>query len=103
LAPFSLRLSAREIEAAANPSPRCAGCDRACRKLYRNINSVRVRGFILHGAPSAYKTTNISVFDLFAGNGGLQHIFAADDPDDLVIDFDRVDDLADGCRRPCIT
>jgi hypothetical protein len=35
----------------------------------------------------------------FAGNRGVQHIFAAHHPDDLVIDFDRIDDRADGCRR----
>ena len=51
--------------------------------------------FIDRGAPFAYKTTNISVLDLFARDGGLQDISAADDPDGLIIDFDRVDDRTD--------
>jgi hypothetical protein len=32
----------------------------------------------------AYKTTNISVLGLFAGDGGLEDILAADDPDGLI-------------------
>jgi hypothetical protein len=51
--------------------------------------------FIGRGAPFAYKTTNISVRDLFACNDGLQDILADDDSDGLVVDFDRVDDQAD--------
>jgi hypothetical protein len=64
-------------------------------KLYSYFNNIRVRSFVLNGAPLAYKTTNISVLDLFAGDGGLQDVPAANDPDGLVVDFDRVDDRAD--------
>ena len=49
----------------------------------------------MSGAPFAYKTTNISVLGLFAGDGGLEDILAADDPDGLIIDFDEVDDRMD--------
>jgi hypothetical protein len=46
-----------------------------CRsELYSNFNNIRVRCFILNGAPFAY-TTNISVRGLVAC------IFTADDPD----------------------
>jgi hypothetical protein len=48
--------------------------------------------FISAGAPFAYKTTNISVRVLFAGNDSLQDVFAADNPDDPVSDFDGIDD-----------
>jgi hypothetical protein len=51
--------------------------------------------FIGRGAPFAYKTTNISVLDLFARNGGLEDILAAEDPDGLVVDLDRLDDRMD--------
>ena len=50
---------------------------------------------IVSGAPFAYKTTNISVLGLFAGNGRLEDILAADDPDRLVVDLDRIDDRVD--------
>ncbi|MEW6152180.1 MAG: hypothetical protein AB1745_29725 [Pseudomonadota bacterium] len=49
----------------------------------------------MSGAPFAYKTTNISVLGLFACNGGLEDILAADDPDGLVVDLDRIDDRVD--------
>jgi hypothetical protein len=51
--------------------------------------------FIGRGAPFAYKTTNISVLGLFTGDGGLQEVPAADDPDGPVVDLDRVDDGTD--------
>src|SRR4051794_36487310 len=38
-------------------------------KLCHNFNNVRVRVFILNGAPFAYKTMNICVVDLFARDG----------------------------------
>jgi hypothetical protein len=44
------------------------------------------------GAPFAYKTTNISVRVLFAGNDRLQDVFVANDPDGLVVDLDCIDD-----------
>ncbi|MEW6395664.1 MAG: hypothetical protein AB1582_14100 [Pseudomonadota bacterium] len=49
----------------------------------------------MSGAPFAYKTTNIPVLDLFARNGGLKDILAAQDPDGLVVDLDSVDDRMD--------
>jgi hypothetical protein len=48
--------------------------------------------FIGRGAPFSYKTTNIFVRVLFAGNDGLEDISAADDPNGLFIDLDRVND-----------
>jgi len=60
-----------------------------------DFNSIRVRSFILTGAPIAYKATNIAVRGLFAGNDGLQRILTADDPDDWVIAFSGIDDGAD--------
>src|SRR5947207_13451228 len=50
---------------------------------------------IFSGGPFAYKTTNISVLDLFAGNGGLQDVLAADDPGPIV-HLDCIDDRTDG-------
>jgi hypothetical protein len=47
---------------------------------------------IVSGAPFAYKTTNISVRVLFAGNDRLQNVFVANDPDGLVVDLDGIDD-----------
>lgn len=61
-------------------------------ELDRNLKYIRVRSFILSGAPFAYKTTNIAVLGLFSGNGGLEDVLAANDPDGLVVDLDRVDD-----------
>ena len=61
-------------------------------ELYSNCNNIRVRSFILTGAPFAYKTTNISVRGLFAGNYGLQYVLVANNPDRVVVDFDGVDD-----------
>ncbi|WP_233023619.1 MULTISPECIES: hypothetical protein [Hyphomicrobiales] len=49
----------------------------------------------MSGAPFAYKTTNISVLGLFARDGRLEDILAADDPDRLVVDLDRIDDRMD--------
>lgn len=37
------------------------------------------------------KATNISVLGLFAGNGSLEDVLAADNPNGLVIDLDRID------------
>src|ERR1035437_10294123 len=54
-------------------------------------SAVRIRS----GAPFAYKTTNIPVRGLFAGNDSLQHVLAANNPDGLVVDLDGVDDRAD--------
>ncbi|MGO3929837.1 hypothetical protein [Rhodopseudomonas pseudopalustris] len=31
-------------------------------------------------------------FSVFAGNGSLEDILAADDPDSMIVDLDRVDD-----------
>ena len=59
-------------------------------ELYCNINNIRVRSFILTGAPFAYKTTNISFRDPFSGNDGLEYVFAADNPDGFVVDLNRV-------------
>src|SRR5439155_22887289 len=50
---------------------------------------------IFSGGPFAYKTTNISVLDLFAGTGGLQYVLAADDPGPIV-HLDCIDDRTDG-------
>lgn len=52
----------------------------------------------MSGAPFAYKTTNISVLGLFAGDAGLQDVLAADDPDRPIIHLDRIDDRADVSR-----
>ncbi|MDU1491304.1 MULTISPECIES: hypothetical protein [Bradyrhizobium] len=49
----------------------------------------------MSGAPFAYKTTNISVLGLFAGDGGLQDVLAADDPDGTVVNLDRIEDRTD--------
>jgi len=50
---------------------------------------------------TAYKTTNIPVRGLFAGTDCLQNILAADNPDGVVIDFDRIDDRSNDPRgRP---
>ena len=91
---ISRRLRSRDgVRARAKGAPRSGEA-----KLYRYFN-IGVRSVILNGAPFAYKTTNISVLDLFARDGGLQDISAADDPDGLIIDFDRVDDRADSHDR----
>ena len=50
---------------------------------------------LVPGAPIAYKTTNISVRVLFAGNDSLQNVLVADNTDSLVIDFDGIDDGTD--------
>ena len=47
---------------------------------------------IVSGAPFAYKTTNITVRVLFAGNDRLQDVFVANDPDRLVVDLYGIDD-----------
>src|SRR5579859_6430274 len=60
--------------------------------LSRRSSSI---GRLVPGAPFAYKTTNISVLDLFAGNGGLEDVLAADDPNGVVVHLNRVDDRAD--------
>ncbi|WP_024336901.1 hypothetical protein [Bradyrhizobium japonicum] len=60
----------------------------------------------MSGAPFAYKTTNISVLGLFAGNGSLENVLAANNPDRPIVDFDRVNDRADvrlaGVRVACV-
>jgi hypothetical protein len=69
--------------------------DKAILDLARTnsyFNNVGVRSFILNGAPFAYKTTNISVRVLFAGNDRLQDVFVANNPDGLVVDLDGIDD-----------
>jgi hypothetical protein len=40
-----------------------------------------------------------SVVGLFAVDGGLENVLAADDPDRQVINLDRVDDRATSCPR----
>jgi hypothetical protein len=67
--------------------------NRAKKALYRQD----VTGVVLSssGAPFAYKTTNIPVRGLFAGNDCLQDVLASDNPDRVVIDFDGIDDRAD--------
>ena len=66
--------------------------DRPFLKLNCDFNYICVRSFILTGAPFAYKTTNIPVRGLFAGNDCLQHVLAANKPDRVVVDLDGVDD-----------
>jgi hypothetical protein len=45
--------------------------------------------------PAENGTTDFSVLGLLAGDGGLEEVLAADDPNGLVIDLDRVDGRAD--------
>lgn len=47
---------------------------------------------IFTGAPFAYKTTNIFVRVLFAGNDRLPNVFIADNSDGLVVDLYGIDD-----------
>lgn len=49
----------------------------------------------MSGAPFAYKTANISALDLFVSDSVLEDILAANDPDDVVVNLDRIDDRAD--------
>ena len=61
-------------------------------ELHCYVNNIGVRSYIPTGAPFAYKTTNISVLDLFASDHGLQHILAANNLDFLT----GIDDLVYG-------
>jgi len=45
--------------------------------------------------PFAYKTTNIAVRGLFACDGSLEHVLAADDPNSPVTDLHGIDDGPD--------
>ncbi|WGS19297.1 MULTISPECIES: hypothetical protein [unclassified Bradyrhizobium] len=47
----------------------------------------------MSGAPFAYKTANIFILGLSAGDGCLRDILAADDPDGIAIDC--IDDRTD--------
>jgi hypothetical protein len=66
-----------------------------CLKLYNYFQLYTSSQFYSEGRAICDKTANISVLDLFAGNGGLQDVLAADDPDGLVVDIDGVDERRD--------
>ena len=65
--------------------------DLKLRGLKIAVSVVRSRPW----APLPNKTANISVLNLFACDGGLENIPAADDPYGVVIDIDGVDNRTD--------
>jgi hypothetical protein len=60
---LSLRPSASVQSASANGKPHCNG-----GRLYRNFNNIRVRSFILTGAPINSALLTVSPYSIFAPN-----------------------------------
>jgi len=63
--------------------------------LYRYFNHIRVRSFILSGAPFANKTANPGHEAALGQNRLFQHVLSTQYADHPVVDLDAIDDGTD--------
>jgi hypothetical protein len=64
-------------------------------KLYRYFNDIRVRGFVLNGAPLPCKTANVWTSILVPSDYFLQGCLLPNNPDRVIIDLDPVHNRLD--------